>query len=386
MSDVANLTIKQCERFFRRHGLPLLVDGHSLSRDVYGRSAPFLLALMLLETVGVLDTQWSWWQNTLASIAGLVGIAGCYILLNLVRRRPWSTLPQDVGRPELAFFVLVPGLLAWALGGGWPAALAGVILNVLVLLAVRVLVGLGLLSTLGWGVMRVATELGQSLRRLVRLLPLILIFSIVLFFTTEVWQVFDTISGRSDVTLGAFFVLIIVVLAATGSRREADAALAGARTVEDHPHGAAASFSTGERRNVVAMVATTQLLQILVVSMATFVFFVVVGMLAITPEVRELWTITGVKWKYGVEGFGYDLVIDQTLVRVAGALATFSGLYYAINVQVDAVYRTEFVEDVSGQLHQVVEVREHYLALLADERENETPPVPLPRRWRLRRG
>jgi hypothetical protein len=33
-------------------------------------------------------------------------------------------------------------------------------------------------------------------------------------------------------------------------------------------------------------------------------------------------------------------------------------------VQVDAVYRTELIEDVTAQLNDVVRVREHYLTLL----------------------
>ncbi|PWD52200.1 hypothetical protein C8046_17695 [Serinibacter arcticus] len=379
MTDVPTLTLTQCERFFRRHGLPLLVDGHSLRRDVFGRSAPFLLVFLLFGTVGVLNTTWSWQQNVAASAGALVAVAGLYALLNLVRGRPWNQLPQDVGRPELAFFVLAPAVTSWLLGGNdWVTGLVTIVVNLLVLAIVRFVVGLGLLSTLGWGVMRVATELGQSLRRLVRLLPLIVIFSIVLFFTTEVWQVFDRISDQADFALAGFFVLIIVALATSGSRREADAVLEGVHASRpgDDP---AATFTPRQRTNVVAMIATTQLLQILVVSLATFAFFVMVGVLAITPEVRGLWDVGGGSFSEPL-GFGdVDLVLDQTLLRVAGALATFSGLYYGINVQVDAVYRTEFVEDVGRQLHQVVDVRERYLALLeTGGRDGRNPPRTAP--------
>lgn len=374
MDPVASLTSRQCERFFRRHGLPLLVDGHSVRRDVYGRSAPFLLVFMLIGTVGVLNSTWTWQQNLAASLGALVAVAGLFALLNLLRSRPWNQLPQDVGRPELTFFVLAPAVTSWVLGGNnWGSAIATVVVNLVVLAIVRVVVGLGLLSTLGWGVLRVATELGQSLLRLIRLLPLIVVFSIVLFFTTEVWQVFDSISDQADFTLAGFFLIIIVALASSGSRRETEAALAEA--VEGGgdgvgsgdgvgPGSAATRFTPAQRANVVAMVATTQLLQILVVCVATFAFFVMLGALAITPEVRALWDVGGGRWSETI-GFGdVALVLDQTLLRVAGALATFSGLYYGINVQVDATYRTDFVEDVGRQLHQVVEVRGHYLGLL----------------------
>lgn len=361
-TSVTRLSRKQCERYFRRQGLPLLVDSHSVGRDVFGRSASFLVVVVLMETVTLVDRQWDWWQNLLAVVGGLAAVLGLYALLNVIRRRHPLTAPQSIGWPELAFFVLAPPVVALVLAAGWRVALTLAVGNVVLLAAVRVLVGLGLLSTLGWGLSRLADELGSSLRRLVRLLPLVLIFSIVLFFNTEVWQVFDRISGQADIALALVFLVLIVALTAVGARREADAVIADAAP---HASVAATTFTVPQRRNLVAMVAASQLLQVLVVSLATGAFFVLVGVLTITPEVREAWSITGGTWlRRDIPFLGTTLMIDQTLVRVAVALATFNGLYYAINVQVDAVYRTELIEDVTAQLHDVVRVREHYLTLL----------------------
>ncbi len=360
-ASVSHLSRKQCERFFRRQGLPLLVDSHTVGRDVFGRSASFLVVVVLMETVTLVDRQWDWWQNLLAVLGGLVAVLGLYALLNVLRRRHPLTAPQSIGWPELAFFVLAPPVVALAVAAEWRVALTLAVTNVVLLAAVRVLVGLGLLSTLGWGLSRLADELGSSLRRLVRLLPLVLIFSIVLFYNTEVWQVFDRVSGQADIALALLFLALIVVLTAFGARREADAVIADAAP---HASPAATAFSTPQRRNIVAMVAASQLLQVLVVSLATGAFFVLIGVLTITPEVREAWAITN-GWRLtDIPFFGAPLMIDQTLVRVAVALATFNGLYYAINVQVDAVYRTELIEDVTAQLNDVVRVREHYLTLL----------------------
>ena len=358
---ISRYTRKQSERFFRRQGLPLLVEGHSIQRDVFGRSAGFLVAVMLLENVGLVDGSWPWWLNTLAVLGTLATIAGLYIVLNLVRRRGWSTLPQRVGWPELTFFVLAPALAAFATVGDWAVSIVIVVFNLLVLAITRVVVGLGVLSSLGWGIARLAGEFGTSLRRLIRLLPLVLIFSIVLFFNTEVWQVFDKISAQGDMVLAAFFLILIVSLTAAGARREADAAI-----LEAAPHASPRSteFDEGQRRNIVAMVASSQLLQVLVVSVATGVFFVLVGALTITDGVRDAWAIGGGTKIADLNFLGTWLQIDQSLLRVAVALATFNGLYYAINVQVDAVYRTELVDDIAAQLNEVVQVREHYLGLI----------------------
>ena len=183
---ISRYTRKQSERFFRRQGLPHLIAGHSIGRDVFGRSAGFLVAVMLLESAGLIDETWPWWLNLIAVIGTLASIVGLYILLNLVRGRGWSTLPQRVGWPELTFFVLAPALASYATIGEWQVAVAIVVFNLLVLATTRVVVGLGVLSSLGWGIARLAGEFGTSLRRLIRLLPLVLIFSIVLFFNTEV--------------------------------------------------------------------------------------------------------------------------------------------------------------------------------------------------------
>lgn len=355
---------RRCERYLRRQGLPSFVEEHSVGRDVWGRSTPFLLVVLILELLTWFDTEWTWWQNVLALLAPFAIVGLAWVGLNRLRGRPWTTLPQSVGAPELAFFVLAPALVPLVMGMAWQDALGVVVFNLMLLGIVRVVVGLGIGTTLWWGTARVGAELGDSLRRLVRLLPLVLIFSIVLFFNVDVWQVFDTISPQANFTLGAFFLAVIVVLTTTGARRETTVILADAS--RGLPPEVTA-FNPRQRRNVVATVAMTQLLQVLLVSVLTGVFFVVLGTLAVTPEVREVWRITGGNYWEPLTFLGTRLALDQTLLRVSVALATFNGLYYAINVQVDAVYRTELVEDLTDRLRRVLEVRARYLALPAPE-------------------
>ena len=338
---------RRCERYLRRQGLPSLVEEHSVSRDVWGRSTPFLLVVLILELLTWFDIEWAWWQNLLALLAPFVIVGGAWIGLNRLRGRPWSTLPQKVGAPELVFFVVAPALVPIVMGGAWGQAIGVVTFNLFLLGAVRVVVGLGIGTTLWWGTARVGADLGDSLRRLVRLLPLVLIFSIVLFYNAEVWLVFDRISPQANFTLGAFFLLVIVALTTTGARRETDLILADAACGFSTR---VAEFSPRQRRNVVATVAMTQLLQVLLVSVLTGAFFVVVGTLSITHDVREVWAITGGNLLENITFLGTQLELDQTLLRVSVALATFNGLYYAINVQVDAVYRTELVEDLAARL------------------------------------
>ncbi|MBM7820706.1 hypothetical protein JOE63_003183 [Cellulosimicrobium cellulans] len=373
-SDVA-----ACERVFRRNGLPLLVEGHSVDRDVFGRSAPFLLVVLLAELTGALRSGWPAWANALALLGGAAIVAGAYAGLNVLRGRAWSTLPQSVGVPELAFFVLVPALLPLVFGGQWDEALLTVVGNLVLLGVLRVVVGYGVLSSLWWGLARVTDELGAALLRLVRLLPLLLVFSLVLFYNAEVWQVFDRTHGVADLVLGAFFALLVVLFVALRSPGEAREALA--ETAARLPgHERATRFSRGQTANLATMIASSQLLQVLVVSLGMGVFFMALGTLTVTPEVMALWDVDGGTWQQtlslaGGGGVGgADLVVTQTLLRVSVAIATFTGLYYAISVQVDAVYREEFVDGIETQLADVVRTRTRYLALL-DTREIEPPVV-----------
>ncbi|MFF3066163.1 hypothetical protein ACFVQ3_16605 [Oerskovia sp. NPDC057915] len=369
--DVAHLDVAGCERVLRRNGLPLLIEDHSARRDVFGRSAPFLVVVLLLELTGAIDEGWPWWGNLLAVAGGAVLLAAAYAGLNALRGRRWSTLPQDVGGPELAFFVLVPAVLPMVFGGEWRAALVTAGGNLLLLGLVWVVVAYGLGSSLWWGLARIADELGASLMRLVRLLPLLMVFSLVLFYNAEVWQVFSRTGGAAGVILGAFFAGLIVLFVGLRLPTEARGAL---RTAAEGVPGASdlPPLTRSQRFNVAAMIGVSQLLQVLVVSAGMGIFFVALGTLTVTPEVMDLWGIDGQRVLLTFDLSGTTLVVTQVLVRVSVAIATFTGLYYAISVQVDAVYREEFVEGIGEQLREVLATRVRYVGLLAAEPSDAT--------------
>ncbi|SDD52176.1 hypothetical protein SAMN05216410_3422 [Sanguibacter gelidistatuariae] len=354
--------VADCERVFRRNGLPMLVQGHTLGRDVFGRAAPFLLLVLLAQLSGAVNRSWSMTANVLAVLGGVVVVTSGYIALNRVRGRSWSTLPQEIAAPELTFFVLAPALLPLLFGGQWAAALATATMNVTVLALTWFTVQYGLLSTLWWGMARAVDELGSSLLRLVRLLPPLLIFSLVLFYNAEVWQVFDRVPTVSSVVLGLLFAALIIVLVGLRLPSEAGAALAQATT--DVPDADdLAPLGRGQRINVWVMIGASQLLQVVVVCAGVFVFFVGIGVLTVTPEVQEVWAVGG-GWSLPITLQGTELVLNQSLLRVSVAIATFTGLYFAISIQTDTSYRTEFTGGVVRQLRTVVAARVRYRELV----------------------
>ena len=355
-----------CERTFRRYGLPLLVHGHSARRDVFGRAAPFLVVVLLLETFATMKLDWPWWLNVLAVLGVMVALGGSYALLNLVRGRRWSTLPQDVGGPELAFFVLAPAVAPVVFGGQWLTGAVNAVVNIVVLLLVWGVVRYGLASTLWWGMSRVGTELGSSLVRLIRFLPLLLIFSIALFYNAEVWQVFDHTPGVSDVILGIFFGALILLILSMRLRAETRELLSRAEA-EQGSEVELPPLTRAQELNVTAMVGANQLLQVIVVSVGVGLFFFALGVLTITPGVLPEWGIDGGTWVVDVAFWGESLLVNQTLLRVSVALATFTGLYYAISVLTDAVYRSDFIDEMAAKMADVTAHRVIYHRLLGAE-------------------
>ena len=59
------------------------------------------------------------------------------------------------------------------------------------------------------------------------------------------------------------------------------------------------------------------------------------------------------------------MLISQGLLRVAGAIAAFTGLYYAIAVLTDATCREEFLDELTTEMRTTFKARAEYLMLRA---------------------
>ena len=64
-----------------------------------------------------------------------------------------------------------------------------------------------------------------------------------------------------------------------------------------------------------------------------------------------------VTWHLG----GREIVMTESLLRVAGFLGAFTGMYFTVVLSTDATYRDEFAEDVGPQIRQALAVRVAYL-------------------------
>jgi hypothetical protein len=197
---------------------------------------------------------------------------------------------------------------------------------------------------------------------LVRALSLLLFFLLVVFFTTETWQIWTVPPLPLFLTAAGLFLLLaagFLLVRLPGSVRGLER---GAELQGEH-------LSRPQRVNVGLVVFLSQFLQVLFVASAVWLFFVVFGSLLVSEGVRESWLGRAGIEVWRIPFFGDSvIVITQELLRVATGMACFAALYYAVATQLDEAYRDEVVEQTSEQMEETFARRAEYLRLLPGSR------------------
>jgi hypothetical protein len=346
------------EQSFRRAGLPLLIEGYSASTDVFNRAAPLLAIVFLGEMLGALDLNWSLAAN-LAAIAGaLLILVIAAAALNRARGRPALSVPETFGRVELGAFVLVPALLPLIFGAQWRSALVTAAANVVLLGLIYAIVGYGLVSIVRWALGRLLGQLRASLALLTRAIPLLMIFSVVLFLTTEMWQAFSDAPGPYLAILGGLFVALGTAFLVVRLPVEV-------RELEREAGNGSPELDRRQRLNVGLVLFISQALVVLFVSLAIAAFFIALGVLIVDQDLLRSWIGHGGDVLVTVDVLGHRAVITQELLRVSGAIAAFTGLYFAISMLTDEVYRREFLDEITAEMRHSFRIRAEYLRLRA---------------------
>ncbi len=316
---------------------------------------PLLAVVFLGEMLGATSLDWSLLGNVAAVLGGLAILLGAIALVNRLRGRRLLAVPESVGRVELGVFVLLPALLPLIFGGQWRVALATAGGNLLLLLAIYAVLGYGVVAIIRWAIARLVGQLASSLGLLTRAVPLLMIFSVVLFLTTEVWQVFTDASAFALLTLGVVFIGLGSLFLAARVPHEVGGLQREAGDVEE--------LDRRQRLNVGLVLFVSQALQVLFVSLAVGVFFVLFGLLAIDQEVLRTWIGSGGHVLVSFDVAGERLELTEELLRVSGSIAAFTGLYFAIAMLTDSTYRAEFLDGLTGEMRDSFRARVEYLKL-----------------------
>ena len=347
--------VARYEQRFRRAGLPLFIEDFSPTHDIFTRATPLLVLVFLAEMIGATSLNWPAWKNLLAAVGALAVLIAAFGLLNGYRGRPFWSLPTRFGIPELAVFVLVPALFPLVTQTQVKQFLGIAVGNLVLVGVVYVVVGYGLIATTYWGLRRLAGEMANSVASLIRALPLLLVFSLVLFVTADMWQVFAGMPVEFIVFSVVAFTLLSTLFLLIRLPREVDAI--------ERDAGSGPPLRRLQRLNVSISLVIRQWMQVLVVSAGVGVFFVAFGMLAISAHIYDLWGISRGAWSYDITLLNHPMLISASLLKVAVGIANFTGLYYSISLLTDSTYRTEFLDNISTELRDLFAARAEYLRL-----------------------
>ena len=279
--------------------------------------------------------------------------------------------------PVLAAAVVL-GLAAGLVVGFLVDGSAGTVTGLLVgglLVAVYAATTLRLRIIARWAVGRTFSSLGMLFPLVTRALPLLLLFVTFLFINTEVWMVANSLD-RGVLTLAVMFFAALAVgfllvqlpeemdrvdddvdpgrLAARtkGTPLERDAAEVF-RTADADELGPLVEVTGLQKWNLVLVLLVAQALQVLLLSVAVLLFFLVFGQVVMQPDVVKAWL-----------GDGWEGSTFGPLLNVSVFLAGFSGLYFTVGAVTDETYRQQFFTSVTRELEQAVAIRAVYRTLL----------------------
>ena len=287
---------------------------------------------------------------------------------------------RGLSRHRLALVLLVAVLLASAVvagfglaGRGWGTGVVpGLNLGLLsILLYALVTLRAGVIAR--WAARRTFSSLGLLFPLVTRALPLLLLFVTFLFINAEVWEVSATLEGSVmwltvtmflTITIGFLLVRLPEELAVFDEQIDPDQI---ARHVEGTPlapfhsdEGGAPDVAIGglQKANLVLMLLITQLVQVVLLSLTVFAFFVAFGLLIMDPEVIRGWT-----GEERLTNLSFFERANWELVQVSVFLAAFSGFYFTVYAVTDNNYRNQFFTKIMRELARVVGARICYREL-----------------------
>jgi hypothetical protein len=213
-----------------------------------------------------------------------------------------------------------------------------------------------------------------------RALPLLLVFVTFLFVNAEAWEMTTNLPfGLLWVTVLLMFGLAVLFLltrlpeevdrvddevddaflvrACAGTPLEAASReMAADPGIDPQDHAQVTGF---ERWNLILVLLVIQTVQVLLLSITVFAFFMLFGSLVMEPETQASWIGKDVS---DLRNAPLISSVSVSLMKVSLFLASFSGFYFTVSAVTDETYRRQFFSVVESQLERAVGMRAVYLA------------------------
>jgi hypothetical protein len=224
-----------------------------------------------------------------------------------------------------------------------------------------------------WAVGLTLGSLGMMFPLVTRALPLLLLFVTFLFINTEVWMVADSLDAGVLALAVMFFAAMAVGFLLVRLPEEMDrvdddtdrgrlvertrgtpvehCAAEVVATIPDDRLADTLEVTGLQKWNLVLVLLVSQAVQVLLLSVAVLLFFLVFGSVVMDPHVVSTW-------------LGREVTdVSGSLLKVSVFLAGFSGLYFTVYAVTDETYRQQFFTSVTRELERAVAVRAVYRGL-----------------------
>ena len=385
MSAVSDaLETKQIHEWFLHRGLPLVLTRRVRSRDLIARSAPTVSGVGALTAVTMLLAEVTgdrpdYGYALRLGVIGVVLLAapfGLYLLHRL------DTSRGEAGRRGAALVVMTLFVVVMPITvSGWTGAAAAEapIFVVITLLAVW-LTYLGFGSIAAWAFRFAWVQFGALGTLMGRALPLLML-TVVVYFTGELWQLAARMSRQRLWQVIGFLDLVALLFVVTTIRDEVRALredraentdtaelLAGTPLAEVAGDAVPRTpLSRAEQINVVAVMVVSQSIQVVFFTAGVFAFFLALGSIAVPDDVAVLWSAeeacaVGQPPCAGT-WFGVHVPVPQTVVHMSLFVAVLSGLYFTVSTSVDPIYRERFFDPLIADVAVSLAGRDAYLAV-----------------------
>lgn len=363
------MALSQTDRvdtWLRGQGLPYLVPRSRRAADLLQRTSPaivLLIGLLVFEIMG---------GSALGALFDPVGdslgdASGALLMLLLVAAvvgplwlawwvhhamRRWSDpRGRAVALAIIAVYAVASFVVDVAVGAPWHRVVLDVLAPVVVL---HLLVWSGVGSILLWAA-RWAWESMSAVQNMAsRALPVILVLVVFAFFSTEPWQIADSLGLRRQWALTAVIALIAVLAMVPVARSEVDHAhddlteeqaheLLEGTPLANAPTGSvtARTLSRTGRLNVLAVLVLAHLIQAAMFTLVIAGLLITLGRIAITDAVAKAW-LTHERVSYTF--LGDKLPMDHQTVRTAFLLGVIGALSFVLSSLSDQTYRTLFFD------------------------------------------
>ena len=373
--------IAATERWFIARGLPHFIFRYSASRDVWTRAAPLLTLIVLIEVLAnAPSADFEIWVSVLVSVAAFLAVIAVWAVSNRLRQRPTFARPEDVGGVEVTLFIVLPALVPVVTDGQWRSGLVTAGVNLGILLVIYFGTSYGIVPMSRWVIGHGARQILSVSGVLVRALPLLLLVVIVVFFTTEPFQLAHEVPTELIGATIAFFLLLATAFAVIQVPRvvaelsEAESWAEIKARAADTPATPLCArlakpsklpgLSNREWVNIGLVVLASEAMLVLLVGTAMFGFLVALGVLAVPTALADVWIGEQPDVLLSFEMFGSEHSITTELLEAAAFLAGFSALQFTVSLLSDKTYQDEFLYDLRDKLREALAVRAVYLTVM----------------------